>query len=158
MVTIKRTVLVILLLMLPLILGSWVDPSVTDVYNAQIYYVSSDYDVNRLSGRVQFYLNDYDNISLNEGGYLYNAGPSTYSGEVNINGLRYPCRLNSLSELQIQQNYTLNGYTRTTWVNYHCVPDVVPQNFSLPEYALVFVVFVIILILSVSVIGRGVVL
>lgn len=134
------------------------DPSVTDVYNAQIYYVSSDYEVTRLSGRVEYYLNDYEHITVNEGGYLYNAGPSTCSGEININGLRYLCRLSSLSELQIQQNYTLNGYTRTTWVNYHCVPDIVPQNYSMPEYALIFVVFVVILLLSVSVIGRGVVL
>ena len=158
MVRIKRTVAVILLIMLPLILGSWVDPSVTDVYDAQIYYVSSDYDVTRLSGRVEYYLNDYEHITVNEGGYLYNAGPSTYSGEININGLRYPCRLTSLSELQIQQNYTSNGYTRSTWVNYHCVPDIIPQSSSLADYALIFVVFVLVLILSVSVIGRGVVL
>lgn len=158
MVRIKRTVAVILLIMLPLILGSWVDPSVTDVYDAQIYYVSSDYDVTRLSGRVEYYLNDYEHITVNEGGYLYNSGPSTYSGEININGLRYPCRLTSLSELQIQQNYTSNGYTRSTWVNYHCVPDIIPQSNSLADYALIFVVFVLVLILSVSVIGRGVVL
>lgn len=158
MVRIKRTVAVILFIMLPLILGSWVDPSVTDVYDAQIYYVSSDYDVTRLSGRVEYYLNDYEHITVNEGGYLYNAGPSTYSGEININGLRYPCRLTSLSELQIQQNYTSNGYTRSTWVNYHCVPDIIPQSNSLADYALIFVVFVLVLILSVSVIGRGVVL
>lgn len=151
---IKRCV-AILCIMLPLILGSWVDPNVVDVYNAQIYQAPTDYPVANLSGYCQYYLNNYENVGLTISGYLFNTGPTNYSGSVMINGTEYPCRLNSLTELQIQQVYRTSGYDRTAWITYHAAPDVVPQNYSVPEFSIIFAVFVVVLLISLSVIGRG---
>lgn len=151
---IKRCI-AILCIMLPLILGSWVDPNVVDVYNAQIYQAPTEYPVANLSGSCQYYLNNYENVGLTVSGYLFNTGPTNYSGSVMINGIEYPCRLNSLTELQIQQVYNTSGYDRTAWITYHAAPDVVPQNYSVPEFAIIFAVFVVVLLISLSVIGRG---
>ena len=151
---IKRCV-AILCIMLPLILGSWVDPNVVDVYNAQIYQAATDYPVANLSGSCQYYLNNYENVGLTISGFLFNTGPTNYSGSVMINGTEYPCRLNSLSEFQIQQVYNTSGFDRTVWITYHAAPDVVPQNYSVPEFAIIFAVFAVVLLISLSVIGRG---
>ena len=151
---IKRCIAV-LCIVLPLISGSWVDPSVVDVYNAQIYMEPNEYAVANLSGSCQYYLNDYENVGLTVSGYLFNTGPTNYSGSVMINGIEYPCRLNSLTELQIQQVYNTSGYDRTAWITYHAAPDVVPQNYTVIEFAIVLAVFAIVLIMAISIIGRG---
>ena len=152
---IKRIFCICLCILLPLMLGSWVDPNVVDVYDAQIYIATNDYPVQNLSGYCQYYLNDYENVGLTVSGYLFNTGPTNYSGSVMINGTEYPCRLNSLTELQIQQVYNTSGYDRTAWITYHAAPDVVPQNYSVIEFAIVLAVFAIVLIMAISIIGRG---
>lgn len=147
-----------ILLFLPVLflcLCSFVDPHTVDVYEGDLQYVSSDYDVVRLSGNISYYLDDYSYIGLSSGGHLFNASGDTVNGTGIVNGTEYNIRLQARSGFEIEQTYTINNYTRTTWVQYNLTPDVIPSSWDLPELAPVLLV-VLALITVCFVIFKGI--
>lgn len=136
--------------LLVLFLCSWVDRDSVDTYYGSISFVSSDYDVQRLSGRVEYYLMDYGHIGLSDNGFLLNASSSTINGVLLINGTEYPIRLLSNGGLQIQQTYYYNTITRTTWVDYNLYSDIVPPSYSFSDLAPIFILFLVFIIIPLS--------
>lgn len=135
-------------------LCSFVDSSLVDVYTGSISYLGSDYVVTDLSGSIQYYLTDYDDISLDSNGMLYNIGSNTIYGCASIGGTDYSIRLNSLSGLQIQQSYYTNGYLRSVWIDYDLVPHQLPVSSDPAALYLILLVFFVILLVS-SIFLRG---
>lgn len=119
----KRFACVLLLILVLCSFCSWVDPDTLDVWHGSITYVNSSYDVTHLSGTIEFYLDSYDGLCLTDSGNLYNSSNVALNGSALISGVQYDIRLSSLGELQISQQYTRNGYTYSTWVDYHLSPD-----------------------------------
>lgn len=147
-------------LTLPLILGAWVDPDTIDVYSgyARINN-SSGYSVSDLTGDVTFYVSAYDGFCLDTAGYLYNSSPTLRSGELRTsNGAVYECRFPSLGYLQIQQEYTSSGYTRTAWIDYYLIPDIVPTPYSFIEFGIVVIAVVVFIMSAILIISRGAIL
>lgn len=65
----KRKILIILALVsVTMIFGSWVDPRTVDVYEAEIFIYDNTYGVSNLSGDIQFFLHSYDGLALNSSG------------------------------------------------------------------------------------------
>lgn len=139
----------ILIIVVVLSFGSWVNPDTLDLWQGNITYVSSSYDVTHLSGTIEFYLDSYDGLCLTDSGYLYNSSNVALNGSALISGTQYDIRLSSLGELQIYQQYTRNGYTYSTWVDYHLHPDdsVIPGAYSLDSMLLIFAVILLSFIL-----------
>lgn len=153
--------ILLLCIMLPLFLGSWVDGSSIDVYTGTIQYADTNgYNVANLSGSISFYLSSYDDLALNESGYLVSAAPSVISGRLlTSQGAEFPCRFSAFSGFQIEQSYYYNGtYERTTWIDYNLTPDTLPLQLSVPELSIVAVVFVLFILVAIIIIGRGVIL
>lgn len=142
--------ILIILPLLVLFMCSWVDPDTIDTYDGSIVFVSSDYDVTRLSGRIEYYLMDYGHLGLSDDGSLLNGSSSTISGVALINGTEYSIRFSSNGGLQIQQYYTYNSITRSTWVDYKLYSDVIPTPFSYSDLAPIFVFFLVFMIIPLS--------
>lgn len=155
-----KRLLLLFFLTVPLILGSWVDPDTIDVYQgyARINN-SSGYNVADLSGNVSYYVSAYDGFCLDQSGYLYNSSPTLRSGELRTsNGAVYECRFPSLGYLQIQQEYIQSGYTRTAWIDYYLIPDVVPTPYSFIEFGIIIIAVVVFIMIAILIISRGVIL
>lgn len=147
-----------LLIILPLIFlmfCSFVDPATVDVYTGDITYVYSDQSVTRLSGDITYYLDDYTIIGLTSGGHLFNASGDTVNGTAIIDGTEYNIRLEARSGLEIEQTYTLNNYTRTTWVQYNLTPDIIPSQFQVPDIT-IMLIFVVVFVLVAFLVMRGI--
>lgn len=150
----------ILLILLPFIfltLCSFVDPDTIDVYTGRIRYVSSDYGAPQLSGTITYYLDNYEDVCLTSGGGLFNGSNGSYFGTAIINGTEYNIRFSPRSELEIQQTFQYNNYSRTEWVHYILYPDVVPLQFELPQLTIIFIL-VVALICVCFIIFKGVLL
>lgn len=147
-----------ILIILPIIFlmfCSFVDPSTIDVYEGNIQFVSSEYDVTRLSGDITYYLDGYNIIGLSSGGHLFNASDDVLNGTAIIGGNEYNIRLQARSGLEIEQKYTINNYTRTTWVQYNLTPDIIPSQFQAPDIT-IMLIFVVVFILVAFLVMRGI--
>lgn len=147
-----------LLIILPLIFlmfCSFVDPATVDVYEGDIQFVSSTYDVTRLSGNIEYYLDDYTIIGLSSGGHLFNASGDTVNGTAIIGGTEYNIRLQARSGLEIEQVYYNNNVQRTTWVSYNLTPDIIPSQFQAPDIT-IMLIFVIVFVLVAFLVMRGI--
>lgn len=151
--------LLIAFLTLPLILGSWVDPSTIDVYSGMIQRYDYTYDVTDLSGYIDYYLISYDDFCLDSNGYLFNASSSTSSGSLRTAaGAEYEIRFTSRSGLEIQQAYTSSGYQRTAWIGYNLVPEDLPIAFTVSEFSIVAIAVILFIISALVIISRGAIL
>lgn len=154
-----KRILLLLLLIVPLWLCSWVNEDTVDVYSGYAYMNPSDYSVTNLGGRVRFYLSSYEGFGLSDSGYLINAGSSQRSGYlIAPNGGEYPCRFAVNGGLEIQQTYFFNNYERTVWISYNLVPDLVPAAFTLPEFSLIAVTILVFILCAIMIISRGAIL
>lgn len=135
----KFYLLFFLIPLLFLSLCSFVDDETIDVYTGDIVFVSSTNSVERLSGDITYYLDNYDDICLTTGGGLFNGSNNAYNGTALIGGVEYNIRFNARSELQIQQAYYSSGYERTEWVNYILYPDVVPSEYEFTDLSIIFI-------------------
>lgn len=145
----KRFACVLLLILVLCSLCSWIDPDTLDVWQGSITFVNSSYDVTHLSGRIEFYLDSYDGLCLTDSGNLYNSSNVALNGSALISGSQYDIRLSSLGELQISQQYTRNGYTYSTWVDYHLAPDdgLIPGSPFDPSFFYVISLILVIVLL-----------
>lgn len=134
----RKYFLLLLVLVLFLSLCSFVDPDTIDVYTGTIRYVSSDYGAPELSGTITYYLDNYEDVCLTSGGGLFNGSNGSYYGTAIIGGTEYNIRFSPRSELEIQQTFTYNNYSRTEWVHYILYPDIVPNQFELPQISIIF--------------------
>lgn len=147
----------LLLFILPIFLGSWVDDSTVDVYSGSIQYSDDNsYPVTHLSGRIDFYLSSYSGLALDSNGYLINTQANSKIGFCRINGTEFSCRYNSLGGFQIQQSYYSGSSYRTAWISYNLSPDTVPTAFSLPEFAIVFLVILVFFLVIIYLLSGGV--
>ncbi len=131
-------------------LGSWVDPNTVDIWQGRIAYVNSSYDVTKLSGDIEFYLDSYDGLCLTDSGYLFNISNSVINGYAKIGSNEYDIRFSSLCELQIYQSYTRSGYTYNTWVDYHLIPEngLIPGSGIDSSSFIVLILIVILVVLT----------
>lgn len=154
----KRTVALISCILTVFMLCSWVDPSTVDVYSAQITYSdSSGYPVSNLSGSIQFYLDDYRLLGYDSSGYLYNPTPDYKNGLALISGNTYTCRMAPNGGFQIQQSY-YDTYQRNVWVNYNLQSEIIPAGLTLPEYGIIFIVILLVILVVINICMRGFIL
>lgn len=147
----------VLLLILPIFLGSWVDDSTVDVYSGSIQYSDdNEYPVSHLSGNIEFYLSNYSGLGLDSNGYLINTQANSKIGFCRINGSEFSCRYNSLGGFQIQQSYYSGSSYRNVWISYNLTPDTVPTSFALPEFAIVFLVILVFFLVIIYLLSGGV--
>lgn len=147
--------IILLIPFLFLFLCSFVDPSTIDVYEGNIQFVSSEYNVTRLSGDITYYLDGYNVVGLSSGGHLFNASDDVLNGTAIIGGNEYNIRLQARSGLEIEQTYTFNNYTRSTWVQYNLTPDIIPSQFQAPDIT-IMLLFVVVFILVAFLVMRGI--
>lgn len=143
----------VLLLTLPFIflsLCSFVDSETIDTHTGIIQFQYSDYGAPQLSGTITYYLDNYEDICLTTGGGLFNGSNGSYYGTAIINGTEYNIRFSPRSELEIQQTFVYNNYSRTEWVHYILYPDVVPTQYELPQLFLIFVFAVVVIICTIT--------
>lgn len=139
----KRCI-ILLLCLLPLILGAWVDPDTINVYSGSAVKTDFTYETTNLSGSVQYYLTTYDGICLDASGYLYNSSGTTINGRILTGYGEFQCRLSSLGGLQIYQEYVTGTSVRSTWVSYNLRPDELPSTGSgSPALALISVAVIL---------------
>lgn len=140
-----------------LCLCSWVDPQTVDVYNGQIAYADTQgYNVTRLSGDIQYWLEDYVGTAYDSSGYLFNTDNSIISGRALIGGQEYDVRLYSQGGFQIEQTYyTTNNIARQAWISYNLTPEVLPVPYSFPELAIVFVFILVFLLVCINIVSKG---
>lgn len=155
-----KRILLLLVLTLPLILGSWVDPDTIDVYSGYaMINNTSGYSVTDLTGDIEYYLTGYTGICLDDRGYLYNSSAVVLYGEIETSsGVSYECRFPTKGYLQIEQEYTSSGYTRTAWIDYYLLPDVVPTPYTVVEFGIVVVAIVVFIMSAILIISRGAIL
>lgn len=149
---------IVLLCILSLfILCSWVDPQTVDVYNGQIAYADTQgYNVTRLSGDIQYWLEDYVGTAYDSSGYLFNTDNTIISGRALIGGQEYDVRLYSQGGFQIEQTYyTTNNIARTAWISYNLIPEVLPVPYSFPELAIVFMFILVFLLVCINIVSKG---
>lgn len=147
----------VLLLILPIFLGSWVDDSTVDVYSGSIQYSDdNDHPVTHLSGRIDFYLSSYAGLGLDSNGFLINTQANSKIGFCRINGTEFSCRYNSLGGFQIQQSYYSGSSYKSAWISYDLIPDTVPTAFALPEFAIVFLVILVFFLVVIYLLSGGV--
>lgn len=145
------------LFILPIFLGSWVDDSTVDVYSGSIQFSDdNDYPVTHLSGRIDFYLSSYSGLGLDSNGFLINTQANSKIGFCRINGTEFSCRYNSLGGFQIQQSYYSGSSYRSVWISYDLTSDTVPTSFSLPEFAIVFLVILVFFLVVIYLLSGGV--
>lgn len=125
-----KKIIMLLLVILPLALGGWVDPNTINVYSGSALKTDYTYETTNLSGNVQYYLTTYDGICLDSSGRLYNSTGSAINGRVLTSYGEFQCRLPSLSGFQIYQEYVTGDYVRSTWVSYNLTPDELPSTGS----------------------------
>lgn len=150
----RKTILFIIPLLF-LMLCSFVDPNTIDVYTGDIQFVDSQYSVTRLSGNIEYYLDDYEIIGTDNRGYLFNASDDTVNGHALINGTLYNIRLQARQGFEIEQEYYNNNITRTTWVQYNLTPDIIPSQFQAPDIT-IMLIFVVIFIAVAFIVMRGI--
>lgn len=139
------------------ILCSWVDPQSVDVYNGQIAYADTQgYNVTRLSGDIQYWLEDYVGTAYDSSGYLFNTDNTIISGRALISGQEYDVRLYSQGGFQIEQTYyTTNNIARQAWISYNLTPEVLPVPYSFPELAIVFMFILVFLLVCINIVSKG---
>lgn len=147
--------LLIILPILFLCLCSFVDADTVDVYTGDISFIDSEYNVTRLSGNIEYYLDDYSYLGLSSGGHLFNASNITLNGTAIISGTEYNIRMQPRSGFEIQQTYITNNMTRTVWVSYNLTPDIIPSSWDVPQLAPVLLV-ILALIIVCFVIFKGI--
>lgn len=149
--------LVLLCILSLFILCSWVDPQTVDVYNGQIAYADTQgYNVTRLSGDIQYWLEDYAGTAYDSSGYLFNTDNTIISGRALIGGQEYDVRLYSQGGFQIEQTYyTTNSIARTAWISYNLTPEVLPVPYSFPELAIVFMFILVFLLVCINIVSKG---
>lgn len=126
----KKYILMVAIIFISLMLGSWVDPRTIDTYEGDIFIYDKVYDVSDLSGDIELFLHSYDGLALDTSGYIYNFLGSAITGRALINGTEYNIRIDSFGGLSIQQSYYQNNYERTTWQTYHLVMENIPGQLS----------------------------
>lgn len=155
----RRCILVVCLLLLPLLLGGWVDPDTIDVYTGYAVKADNSYDVSDLSGTVQYYLTGYDGFCLDSNGYLFNSSSTSRTGICRTSaGYELECRMNARSGFQIQQTYYSSGIARTAWISYNLVPDLLPSALTLAELALIVITVIVFIVSAILIISRGAIL
>lgn len=156
---IRKLSLIFIFLLLPLLLGGWVDPETVDVYSGYARKSDNSYDVSDLSGYVEYYVTGYDGFCLDSSGYLFNSSSTSRTGQCRTSaGYELECRFNARSGFQIQQTYYTNGIARTAWISYDLIPDVVPSPFSITEFAMIAVTVAVFIVIAVVIISRGLIL
>lgn len=136
----KKLILAFSILLLPLLLGGWVDPDTVDVFTGYAVKSDNSYDVSDLSGSIQYYLTGYDGFCLDSNGYLFNSSSTARTGSCRTAaGYETECRFNARSGLQIQQTYYSNGIARTAWISYNLTPDTIPVSWSTTEIMLLVI-------------------
>lgn len=150
--------LCLFLFVLPVLLGGWVDPTTADVYSANIVYADTNgYSVTNLSGPVTFYLSSYSGLIYDDKGAMINSQANSKIGFINTGSGVYDCRVTSMGGFQVSQTYYYGSTLRTVWIDYDIYPTVLPTSYSLPEFSMIYLVFVLFIIASISVIMRGVI-
>lgn len=147
-----------ILIFIPLLflcLCSFVDPNTIDVYTGDIQYVGSQYSVTRLSGNIEYYLDDYEIIGTDDRGYLFNASDDVVNGHALIGGVEYNIRLQARQGFEIEQEYVNNNITRTTWVQYNLTPDIIPSQFQAPDLT-IMLIFILVFIAIAFIVMRGI--
>lgn len=152
-----RFCIVLLCILSLFLLCSWVDPQSVDVYNGQIVYADTQgYNVTRLSGDIQYWLEDYVGTAYDSSGYLFNTDNSIISGRALISGQEYDVRLYSQGGFQIEQTYyTTNNIARQAWISYNLTPEVLPVPYSFPELAIVFMFILVFLLVCINIVSKG---
>lgn len=152
-----RFYIVLLCILSLFLLCSWVDPLSVDVYNGQIAYADTQgYNVTRLSGDIQYWLEDYVGTAYDSSGYLFNTDNSIISGRALIGGQEYDVRLYSQGGFQIEQTYyTTNNIPRQAWISYNLTPEVLPVPYSFPELAIVYLFILVFLLVCINIVSKG---
>lgn len=153
----KRFSFFLILLIIPLWLCSFVRPDSADTFTGTISFVSCPQSVTRLSGEADFAFPDCSDFALTESGFLYNLSQSQKSGLMDLNGRTYEVRFTSHNELEVQQDYIQNNFTRQTWATYHLRSDRLPSDLSISEIAIISVSILCVLAVGVLILQKGVI-